>query len=229
MYIYIDESGNFAGDKNNIFIVGGFITGEPRRTSKIFRKWQHRHFPKKIKRKSEVKFTDTGLKEDLRLRTFAFLMRQDIRVFYVFFNIKNIPIKYRVKGSIEAGLLYEAIVEQALQLLLPNSDLEFRILRDFRHLKGLSQAKFNEILISGLAPKLSPKTIFQVGAIDSAKNVNIQIADWICGALFRYFNKGKNGEQYFSSLKNNIVASEELFRDYWEDFIENKKSPSLRR
>jgi len=226
MYIFLDESGNFSGGQNDFFIAGGFITNEPKRTARVFRKWQHKHFPKKIRRKSEVKFTDSGLQEFLKLKTFNFLASQDVRVFYVFFNVKNIPLQYRCKGSVEAGLLYEAIVEQALQLLLPNGDLEFRVFRDFRHLKGLSQAKFNEILKLGLAPRFSLKTIFQVEAVDSTENANIQIADWVCGALFRYYNKRQNGGQYFTILKNSIIASEELFKDYWENFVKNKKPPS---
>jgi len=226
MFVFIDESGNLIGDKNKVFIVGGFITNDPKRTARVFRKWQHCHFPKKIRRKSEVKFTDTGLNEKLRLRTFTFFAGQDVRVFYVFFKIGNIPAEYRHKKGLESGLLYTAIVEQALRLLLPSGDMEFRLSRDIRPLKGISQAKFNEIIKVGIAPNLSAKTIVQVEAIDSSKNANIQIADWVCGALFRYYNKGKNGERYFSVLKNSIVASEELFKDYWENFAKNKKSSS---
>ena len=118
MFVFIDESGNLIGDKNEVFIVGGFITSDPKRTARVFRKWQHCHFPKKIRRKSEVKFTDTGLNEELRFKTFTFFVGQDIRVFYVFFKISNIPAEYRRKKGLESGLLYTAIVEQALRLLL---------------------------------------------------------------------------------------------------------------
>jgi hypothetical protein len=71
-----------------------------------------------------------------------------------------------------------------------------------------------------LTPKLSAKSLFQIEAVDSATSPNIQIADWICGALFRYYNGLKSGERFFITLKNSIIASEELFKDYWA----NKKS-----
>jgi len=225
MYIFIDESGDLGGKQSDVFVVGGFITNEPKRTAKAFRKWQHTHFPKKIRRKAEVKFTDTGLNEKLRLKTFTFFAGQDIRVFYVFFKIGNIPAEYRHKKGIESGLLYTAIVEQAIRLLLPSGETEFRLSRDIRPLKGISQVKFNEMLKAGIAPNLSAKTIVQVEAIDSSANTNIQIADWVCGALFRYYSKGRNGEEYFFILKNSVIAREELFKDYWENFAENKKSP----
>jgi len=80
------------------------------------------------------------------------------------------------------------------------------------------------MLKAGIAPNLSAKTIVQIEAIDSSVNTNIQIADWVCGALFRYYSKGKNGEEYFFILKNSVIVREELFKDYWENFAENKKS-----
>ncbi|MBL7155016.1 MAG: DUF3800 domain-containing protein, partial [Candidatus Portnoybacteria bacterium] len=92
MFIFIDESGNFTGDKEPYFIIGGFITNNPRRTAKAFRKWQHTKFPKKIRYKSEVKFSDTGLNEELRLKTIEYFSRQDIRAFYTFLNKSNIPL-----------------------------------------------------------------------------------------------------------------------------------------
>jgi len=87
-------------------------------------------------------------------------------------------------------------------------------------LRRLTEKKFNEILKLDLLPKLSPKTLVQIEAVDSAGSPNIQIADWICGALFRYYNKRRNGDRFYATIKNSIVASDELFQDYWE----NKKS-----
>jgi len=228
MYIFLDESGNFLGDKDKYFIIGGFITNNPRRTAKAFRKWQHKKFPKKLRRKNEVKFSDTGLDEKLRLKTLDYFTKQDIRVFYTFLNKFNIPLEYRKKKGLETGFLYAEIVSQTLHLLLPTADLEFRIFRDRRHLKRLSQIKFNEILRLDLIPGLPAKAVIQIEALDSSTNPNIQIADWICGALFRYYNKGKNGVRYFSILKNSIIASKELFEDYWKDFSQNKKPPRKR-
>lgn len=84
MFIFIDESGNFTGDKNRYFIVGGFVTGDQRRTAKAFRKWQITKFPKKLRYKNEVKFNDTGLTDELRLKTISYFTRHDIRIFLYF-------------------------------------------------------------------------------------------------------------------------------------------------
>ena len=226
MYIFIDESGDLGGKQSEFFVVGGFITNEPKRTARVFRKWRKIKFTnKKLRYRTELKFSDTRLTEEMRLKTLGNLAQSDIRIFYVFFKVKNIPENYRNKKGVETGLLYTEIIEQALRFLLPAGDLEFRVYRDFRQLKGVSQARFNELLKIGLSPNFSKKTVVQLEAVNSADNTNIQIADWICGALFRYYNKGKNGEKYFSLFKNSIVVAEELFKDYWENFAKNKKSP----
>lgn len=220
MYVFIDESGNFTGDKNRYFVIGGFITGEYRRTSKAFRRWQKIKFPKKLRHKNEVKFSDTGLNDELRLKTLTYFTKRDIRIFYTFLQGENIPLEYRKKKGIETGLLYAEVVAKTLNLLLPTTDLEFRVSRDKRHLRRLSQVKFNEMIKLDLSPNLPAKAIFQIEAIDSGTNPNIQIADWICGALFRYYNKRRNGDRFYATIKNSIIAYEELFKDYWT----NKKS-----
>lgn len=217
MYIYIDESGNFNETQKPYFVIGGFITNSPRRIAKLFRKWQHTKFPKKIRYKNEVKFTDTGLREDLRLKTIDYFGKQDIRLFYSFLDKNNISLEYRKKKGMESGYLYAEIFAQTLHSLLPTSDLEFRVFRDQRHLKKLSQSEFNRIVKLDLLLNLSTKSILEIKAINSIVSANIQIADWICGALFRYYNQGKNGEKFFLLLKNNIVASKELFKNYWEN------------
>ncbi|RJQ30745.1 DUF3800 domain-containing protein [Candidatus Parcubacteria bacterium] len=43
--------------------------------------------------------------------------------------------------------------------------------------------------------------------IDSAANANIQIADWISGALARYLEKGPIGNECYKILKNNLLDS----------------------
>jgi hypothetical protein len=221
MYIFLDESGNFSGNNNNYFIVGGFATDDQKKTAKSFRKFQQSKFPRKLRRKAEVKFSDSGLTDTLRLDTLSYFIKQSIDVFYTFLRTENIPPEFRKKNRIEAGLLYTEIVARSLDLLLPATDLEFRVFRDRLHLRGVSPSMFKQIIGLDILPKLPARTLLQIEAVDSTTNANIQIADWICGALYRYHNKGRNGNQFFSCLSDGIRNSQELFKDYWT----NKKSP----
>ena len=223
MHNFLDESGDFKKDKEPYFIVGGFITNNPRRTAKAFRKWQHTKFPKKLRRKNEVKFTDSGLNGKLRLKTLNYLAKQDLRVFYVYLDKNNIPLEYRTKKGIEAGLLYTQIVSEALELVLPTIEKEFRVFLDKRPLKGISAEQFKELLKIKLLPHLPKGTLLQIETVDSKTHPNIQIADWICGALFRFYNKKTNSKEYFMALKNSIIGGKELFPKYWEEVFKNKK------
>lgn len=222
MYIYLDESGNFKGDKDEYFIIGGFVTSDPRSISKAFRKWQQSKFiDKRLRYRTEVKFTDTRLTDTPRLNMLVYLAQQNIRIFYTFLNTKNIPLEFRQHKSVETGHLYVEIVERTLDLILPVTDPEFRAFLDRRRLKGVSQSEFREHLKAHLLLSLPAKTVIQIESVDSTTSPNIQIADWICGALYRYYTKRTHSERLYQALKPKIIAAEELFQDYWT----NKKSP----
>ena len=76
----------------------------------------------------------------------------------------------------------------------------------------MTKSQFKEILKARILPNLNTKTIVQIETVDSEHNVNIQIADWISGALARYLERGKMGDEFFQSLKGNIIGEgKELF------------------
>ena len=58
-----------------------------------------------------------------------------------------------------------------------------------------------------LLPLCAPGTIVQVEMIDSMANANIQIADWISGALAHYLEKEPLGNECYRILKNNLLDS----------------------
>lgn len=216
MFIYLDESGNLTKKNGKYFIVASFTVGDPRRIAKAFRKWQRDKFPRKLKYQAEVKFNDSHLTDGLRFKTLTFLAKQDIRIFYTYLKITNIPHDYQNKeGSIKTGLLYTHIVGDTLELYLPITEAEFRVFRDQRILKGVLLKDFNEHLATQLLPQLPAKIILQIQAMDSTSSPQIQIIDWVCGALARYHEGKTKGEEFYNILKNNVVKGKELFSDYW--------------
>jgi hypothetical protein len=72
-------------------------------------------------------------------------------------------------------------------------------------------------------PQLPQGSLVQIEMIDSASNPNIQIADWISGALARYLEEKNLGNDCYQILKNNLLSEgKELFKDYWENKYKNK-------
>lgn len=216
MYIYLDESGNLTKDSGKYFIVGSYSVGDPKRIANAIRKWQKSKFPRKVKVQPEVKFNDPHLDDKLRQRTLKFLAKQDIRIFYTYLKVTNIPEQYRSKdGKFKTGLLYTEIVAETLELYLPITETEFRVFRDQRILKGVILSEFNDHLTARLLPQLPTKTLIQIQAMDSTTSPQIQVADWICGALARYHERKPLADEFYNILKNNIVKEKELFSDYW--------------
>lgn len=212
-YIFLDESGQFnKNDHEEYFVIASFTVGEPRRTAKGFRAWCRSHFPRKMRDLSEIKWSGTGISDELRLKTLKAISALDVRIRFAYLLHRNIPADYRLKNKLQSGLLYTNIVGEILTSYLPITDNEFRIFCDRRRLSGMSEAEFKEVLRARLLPGLPKDVMLQIEMVDSAAVVNIQIADWIAGALARYLERGHLGEECFKILKGNIIGEgKELF------------------
>ncbi len=212
-YIFIDESGQFSkNDAGKCFVVASFTVGDPRRTEKSFRSWCRTRFPKKMRSRSEIKWSSTGINYNLRLRTLKYICKLDVRIRYVFLLRKNIPVEYWRNEKLQSGLLYTNIVGELVDAFLPSNDLEVRVFCDQRHLRGITSSEFSENIRGRILTHLPAKAIVQVEMVDSATHPNIQIVDWIVGAIFHYQEGRKNGEKYLNVLKDNILSEgKELF------------------
>jgi len=216
MHIYLDETGNLIKRNGRYFIVATYTVGDPERIDKAFRKWQKNKFPRILKNQAEVKFNDAHLTDSLRLKTIDYFSKQDIRIFYSFLKISNIPEEYRKKGVVyKTGLLYTEIVASTLELYLPVTEKQFIVIRDQRSLKGVTLSQFNEKLKIRLLPQLPAKTNFRIHSVDSTSSALVQVSDWICGALARFHENKQEGKAFYEKLKKNIIEEKELFSDYW--------------
>ncbi len=210
--IFLDESGQFnKHNHENYFVIASFTVGEPRRTEKGFYTWCKKRFPRKMRGQSEIKWSASGITDELRLKTLRQISRLDVRIRFAYLLHKNIPSDYLHKNKLQSGLLYTNIVGELLDSYLPTTDKEFRIFCDRRRLKGMSSNEFKEILKARLLPNLPKSIALQIEMVDSTSMANIQISDWIAGALARYLEKGHLGEECYHILKDNIIEGKELF------------------
>ncbi|MFA5133566.1 MAG: DUF3800 domain-containing protein [Patescibacteria group bacterium] len=228
-YIFLDESGQFTKNNNEkYFVVGSFIVGNPRRTEKQFRSWQRSKFPRRMRGQAEIKFSEVKIDDELRLRTLKHIADSDIRINYCYLLRENIPDKYIKKNKLQSGLLYTNIIGETLEMYLPIGDKEFRVFCDRRHLKGVKLSEFRNILKARLLPLLPQGSIIEVEMIDSTTNANVQIADWISGAIALHLEDKNLGAECYQVLKNNILGSgKELFVDTWDGKVEKQKTQSI--
>lgn len=213
MYIFLDESGQFTKHNHEeYFVIGSFTVGDPRRTAKGLRVFYKKHFPKKMQNQSEIKWSATGISDKLRLKTLKHISKLDVRIKYIYLLRTNIPTEYRKEDKFKDGLLYTNVVGELLDMYLPTADGDFRVFCDQRKLSGMTSADFKRVIKARMLPNLPKDSIVQIETLDSVGNINIQIADWISGAIARYLEKGPLGEECYSILKGNIIGEgKELF------------------
>ena len=217
-YIFLDESGQFTKNgKEEYFVVGSFMIGDPRRIEKRFRSWQRNRFPRKMRTQSEIKYSDNKISPKLKLKTLKYIADLDVRIKYIYLKRTNIPVDFRKKSQIDSGELYTQMIGELLEMYLPIADTELRIFCDRRHLKGITQSDFKKRLTARLLSGLPKNSILQVESIDSTTNANIQIADWITGSISGALEGKLLGNECLEILKNNIIDSKELFKDHWEN------------
>jgi len=228
MYIFLDESGQFSKKHNDkYFIIGSFTISDTKRTAKRFRAWCNTKFPSKIRRQSEIKFSDSGISDKLRLRTIKYISSLDIRIRYSFIKKENIPEEYITQTTIKSGLLYTEIVGETLEMYLPTDELLLHVFCDQRPLMGIEKKEFVERIKTHLILNLPRGGNIKIEMVDSKEYPNIQIADWIVGGLAYYLNQKPLGNEIFGLLRNNIIGEgKEMFKDYWENKY-NKKPNQL--
>ena len=216
-HIFLDESGQFYKNEHELFfVIGSFITANPKQLSRRFKAWQHNKFPKKLRYQSEIKFADRGLTPQLKLKTIEYIASLDVRIRYSFLRTGNIPVEYRKDERIMTGQLYTHVVGETLALYFPHSDTSFSIVCDHRHIQGFKKSEYLSLLHSRLIPLMQSGSNLHIEMVDSTSNTNVQIADWISSSLASYLNKKPMGEQYFTILKNNVLGNGiEFFTDQW--------------
>jgi hypothetical protein len=215
MLIFVDESGSFLCENGQeYFVIASFTVGDPKRTAKAFRSWQASKFPFKKKTQSEIKFSDSGISPVLRIKTIKQISQMDVRIRFGFFKCKNISEEYFKNDRIREGYLYTQIVGEVIESYFPVTDKDVQIFCDARHLRGMKKSEFKEILQARLLPVASTGTSIIIKQVDSTTDKNIQIVDWIAGALAAKLNGKPYGKEYEEILRANIIGEPvELFKD----------------
>lgn len=213
-YIFIDESGNFIKDGNSKhFVVASFTVSDPERTEKKFKKWRKTKFPKKLRYLSEVKLSHQTISESLRKKTLKQISDLNVRIRAVHLKPERIPDEYRHKGGLRSGHLYTHLIGELIEKYLPSVEPELRVFCDQRSLKGIKREEFKEQLRLHFLPLMPPHSLILIEMVDSTTSANVQIADWIAGALAACLNGKVNGQAYYEILKDNIISQTELFKE----------------
>lgn len=116
-YIFGDESGDFHQKDGDYVVIAAFLTKEPQKTAKAFRKWYRQKFPKKIRYLTEIKYGNRGISDVLRLKTWEEIATYDIMIAYTFLNLQRIPYTYWKKGKLQTAELDTEMVSKTSRML----------------------------------------------------------------------------------------------------------------
>ncbi len=213
MFIFLDESGNFAKHANErFFVIGSMVVDNQRFTDKGIRKWFKSKFPRKMRNQNEIKWSSNGITPELRLKTLRYIASMGVGIRFGFLLRQNIPLSFRGKNNtVDTGILYTNIVGEVLKSYLPSAQSEIYIFCDERPLKGMTRQQFEKSIINELLPFCPPQTRIQIEMIDSTANGNMQIVDWISGALRAYLEGLPCGNDYFSALSGSLLQDGKEF------------------
>lgn len=179
-----------------------------------------------MRKQSEIKFSDSGIDKNLKIRTLRQIAKLDTRIFFTYLDCQNIPMEFRDNKSLKSGLLYTQLVGETLDLYLPLRESLLHVFCDQRRLKGVGKQEFIDNLTARLLPNLTKGAQVKIQTVDSKHYPNIQIVDWIAGAIAAHLNKKEGGDEFYGILKNNIIAEKELFKDYWINNHKKQKNQS---
>lgn len=70
-------------------MVGTFTISDQRATAKAFRSWHRTRFPKKMQKQNEIKWSATGISDELRLRTIKHISDLNVRMRHIYQLMKK--------------------------------------------------------------------------------------------------------------------------------------------
>ena len=205
LYVFLDEAGNLHDDRDRHGVLVAFVTEQPKATRKYFVRAKQTKLPRKYQHYAEIKFSDRVIPDDFKKHVLRQISRTEIQIYALVVVKEHLPSEYRAQTE---GIIYCDLVGQLLESCsLAESD-EVYLFLDRRSLQGLTRQEFDARLRQRLLLHLREGARLEIQYPDSTTNVNIQIVDFPCGAIFQKYERGN--PEYYTLIEERIVVEEIL-------------------
>lgn len=208
LHVFVDEVANFRGGRDRYCIFTAFTTHQPRVTRKCFIRAKQTKLPRKYRHYTEIKFSDRVISAQFKKHVLRQLSQEEIRIYSLVFARDNLPGVLQQQAD---RLIYCDLIGRLLELCPLAESQEVYLFLDSRNLKGLTRREFDMDLRKRLLPQLRKGARLEIQHIDSTTNVNIQVADFLCGAVFQKYERGNL--EYYTLIADRISAEEKLFEE----------------
>jgi len=205
-YIYIDETYNLThGTPNQLIVLGGFGTSDPKKIAKAYKKIR-KFTLKRRQLGQEIKSSDKIAIKKLIPKVFKALTGLDIIIYVIRQDKKFIPFQYYKKNKLDYEKLY---LDLLIKLLKEEWNLEehnqVSVILDTFKTKKISKDEMIKKICSAFKERY-PNKYFKMRFVDSAGDLNIQIADFIVGSFSKAFKGGPKIPNFkFEGLRLRII------------------------
>jgi hypothetical protein len=205
LYVFLDEAGNLRDDRNRHAVLVAFVTDQPKVTRKCFVRARQAKLPTKYQHYAEIKFSDRVIPDDFKKHVLRQLARTEIQIYALVVVKEHLPPEFRIQAE---GIIYCHLVGQLLELCGLEESNEVYLFLDRRSLQGLTRQEFDARLRHRLLCQLREGVRLEIQHPDSTTNVNVQVADFLCGAIFRKYERGN--QEHYALIERRIIAEEIL-------------------
>lgn len=204
VYVYLDESGdlgfNFERGSSRYLLIGLLITDRKYKADRCLKKIRRRKLKKTIKQMPEIKFNNSN--RWLRRKVLHCIRDFDPDIAYIIMKKENVYEHLRSYPS--STRLYNYVATILLENVVPNYRGPIEIVIDKRDGSRYIQENFEDYI----RDKLNYPSL-RIVHKDSKEDRGLQAVDFICGAIFRYYNS--NDDSYYSIIQDCLIAEIKLF------------------
>ena len=199
----MDESGDLGFKKasSNVFVVSYITTNDPKILQRSLKKLRQRKLKKKMRELPEFKFYTASD----RVKDLMFNKIEELNVVsgYVVVNKNKIYPGLRRKRKVLYNYLFRQLLDDVITLY--GHERKITLILDRLYNNKHLRDSMNEYL-GRMASRISGSDL-EILHKNSCDTAGLQFVDFICGAIWRHYEKGDN--RYMQGLK--FTTKKELF------------------
>jgi hypothetical protein len=200
MHIYVDESGNLIGPKEQkrTFLVGALRAEDNRAIRKLFEQAKRYALPKGQRHLTEIKAS--WAPDRFRQRILCGLSELDVEIHLFVCRAERLP--WELRGH--EGLVYLHLVREAVSSCLTEEVHVTHVVIDKRQLHGISREDFDLHLRVALALSLPANARLKIIHRDSTIDPGLQAIDYVCWATFQKWQR--SDPAWYALIDNRVVT-----------------------
>ncbi len=207
LYLFLDESsgiGSQSRDEDEYFVVVIVATRVPRRLEKCLTRVKKAKLPRKLRLLAEIKASNAP--DSFRRSLYRELAEEDFDIYVAVLNAADIPSELRGRE----GHWYRQVIGQLLTHCPLDDEPAVHMFLDRRKLKGLTREEFDRTLLAQLTQRFGSGVRFIIQHVDSTTSKAIQVADYVCWAVFRRYQRGDSS--WYRPLRSKVKLTLRLFK-----------------